>query len=83
MTQHRNLLDYAWWQGVQQQIVAGKVGDVIPYPEAQRFSNMFADGLAQPHLVRQKDVPSGLASHPRAMAAGRRRPLGRFSFYSD
>ncbi len=83
MAQHRDLLDYLWWQEVQDQIAAGKVGDVIPYQESQRFSRMFADGVTHPRMVRQHVIPNGLASHPRALTAGRRRPLGRFSFDSD
>ncbi len=83
MAQHSDLLDYLWWQGVQDQIAAGKVGDVIPYQESQRFSRMFADGVTHPRMVRQHVIPNGLASHPRALTAGRRRPLGRFSFDSD
>jgi isocitrate dehydrogenase kinase/phosphatase len=83
MEKHRELLDCAWWQGVQRQIEAGKVADVIPYPQSQRFSEMFAEGVAHPRIHRQKPVPGGIASHPRALEGGRRRPLGRFSFDSD
>ncbi len=83
LAHHRDLLDYRWWQHMQAQIAAGKVADVIPYPQSQRFSVMFADGVAHPRDALPAAIPDGLASHPRALVSGRKRPLGRFSFDSD
>jgi len=83
MAVHRNLFDYLWWIGVQQQLKAGKVADVIPYPVAQRFSRLFADGVRHPHITRRKATPGAMASHSQALTTGRKRPLGRFSFDSD
>lgn len=83
MTYHADLLDYRWWQGVQARIVAGDVGDVLPYPSFQRFSTMFANGVVRPQREQETVIPEGMASHLRALAGGRKRPLGRFSFDSD
>jgi len=34
---HRDLLDPAWWRQRQDNILAGQLEDVFPYPQAQRF----------------------------------------------
>lgn len=83
LASHRDLLDYRWWQFMQAQIEAGKVADVIPYPQSQRFSVMFSKGIMHSGKVGPEAIPVALASHPRALVSGRKRPLGRFSFDSD
>lgn len=34
---HSDLLDYRWWQGIQQQVRAGEVVDLFPYRKVRRF----------------------------------------------
>jgi len=57
---HRDLLDPAWWRRRQENILAGQLEDVSPYPPAQRF--------------HRPDSPTGtpveLRSPHRAAAAG-------------
>ena len=44
MRNHAKLLDYAYWQSVQERIAAGQMQDVFPYSEALRFCNRFGRG---------------------------------------
>jgi isocitrate dehydrogenase kinase/phosphatase len=38
MAFHRDLLDAAWWQGVQQRIASGLEAEVLSYARADRFT---------------------------------------------
>jgi isocitrate dehydrogenase kinase/phosphatase len=44
MRYHPDLFDAAFWQRTQEQIREGAVQDFFPYPEAQRFCNLFGGG---------------------------------------
>ncbi|MDE2056902.1 MAG: bifunctional isocitrate dehydrogenase kinase/phosphatase [Betaproteobacteria bacterium] len=83
LAKHKDLLDASWWQAMQHEIQRGRVVDVFPYPQSQRFSVIFKEGL--PIYLRASIGQGfrGLASHERALSSGRKRPLGRFSFDSD
>ncbi len=83
MAYHADLLDYTWWQQVQRQIAAGKVGDVIPYPQAQRFQEIFKEGVSSLQRVVKHVVPEGFSSPLQGHVVTRKRFLGRFSFDSD
>jgi isocitrate dehydrogenase kinase/phosphatase len=39
MYYHADLLDAAWWQGMQREIRSGKLAEVLSYPESARFLN--------------------------------------------
>jgi isocitrate dehydrogenase kinase/phosphatase len=39
MYYHADLLDAAWWQGMQREIRSGRLAEVLSYPEAARFPN--------------------------------------------
>ncbi len=80
---HSDLLDYRWWACMQDRIRAGQIGHVLPYSDSQRFSFLFAEGIAHPRTVRNIPVPEGLASHTRALISGRRYPIGRYSIDSS
>jgi isocitrate dehydrogenase kinase/phosphatase len=38
LAHHADLLDAAWWQGVQAQLTGGALPEVLSYPEAMRFA---------------------------------------------
>ena len=44
MRYHPELLDAEFWTRTQEQIREGEVPDFFPYPESQRFCNVFGDG---------------------------------------
>lgn len=44
MRYHPDLFDAAFWQKTQEQIREGAVQDFFPYPETQRFCNLFGRG---------------------------------------
>jgi isocitrate dehydrogenase kinase/phosphatase len=44
MRYHPDLFDAEFWQRTQEQIREGAVQDFFPYPEAQRFCNLFGGG---------------------------------------
>jgi isocitrate dehydrogenase kinase/phosphatase len=37
LADHSDLLDVAWWQGMQQRVAAGELFDVFPYKQSRRF----------------------------------------------
>ena len=39
---HSDLFDAGFWQKTQEQVRLGLMQDFFPYPESQRFSNVFA-----------------------------------------
>ena len=41
---HADLLNADWWNGMKEDILAGKQTDVFPYPVKRRFSVKFGDG---------------------------------------
>lgn len=41
---HRDLFDVEFWQNTQEQIRNGLMQDFFPYPDSQRFCNVFGDG---------------------------------------
>ena len=43
MRHHADLFDAEFWQATQQQIREGRVADFFPYPESERFCNVFRD----------------------------------------
>ncbi|MBU6468274.1 MAG: bifunctional isocitrate dehydrogenase kinase/phosphatase [Betaproteobacteria bacterium] len=83
LAKHKDLLEATWWQSIQEEIKGGRVVDVFPYPQSQRFSVIFEKGLPVYKREGREQAFRGLASHERALSAGRKRPLGRFSFDSD
>lgn len=44
MRHHPDLFDAAFWQNTQELIRTGVMQDFFPYPESQRFCNVFGDG---------------------------------------
>jgi isocitrate dehydrogenase kinase/phosphatase len=44
MHHHADLFDAEFWQHTQEQIRKGEVPDFFPYPESQRFCNIFSGG---------------------------------------
>ncbi|OYV78861.1 MAG: bifunctional isocitrate dehydrogenase kinase/phosphatase [Ferrovum sp. 37-45-19] len=83
LEKHSNLLDATWWQSIQEEIKNGRVVDVFPYSQEQRFSVIFKKGFPIQRRMARDKAFLGLASHERALSTGRKRPLGRFSFDSD
>ncbi|RVU86479.1 bifunctional isocitrate dehydrogenase kinase/phosphatase [Leucothrix sargassi] len=47
MKHHKELLDVAYWRGVQERIAEGIFGDVFPYDQSIRFKNIY-DGRMLP-----------------------------------
>ncbi|MBN7824144.1 bifunctional isocitrate dehydrogenase kinase/phosphatase [Bowmanella dokdonensis] len=41
---HPELMDPRWWRQVQQEVARGKLKDVLPYPESQRFIRRYPAG---------------------------------------
>jgi isocitrate dehydrogenase kinase/phosphatase len=46
MRHHSDLFDAEFWQNTQEQIRKGAVQDFFPYPESQRFSNVYGSGCS-------------------------------------
>ncbi len=87
MKQHADLFDYQEWQRIQQMLRSGDVPEVIPYPKALRFAQVYGAGRPRhaplraraPRLQPMSDLPEGYDDG----VAGRRAPFGRFSIDSD
>jgi isocitrate dehydrogenase kinase/phosphatase len=46
MRYHSDLFDAEFWQNTQEEIRKGEVQDFFPYPESQRFCNIFGGGIS-------------------------------------
>jgi len=46
MRHHPDLFDAEFWQSTQEQIRKGMMQDFFPYPESQRFCNLFGSGCS-------------------------------------
>lgn len=38
---HPELMDPDYWRSIQREVASGKLKDVLPYPESQRFNKRF------------------------------------------
>jgi isocitrate dehydrogenase kinase/phosphatase len=83
MEYHADLLDYRWWQAMQEELRAGRVGNVIPYNETDRFSVRFSGGVPHGHFSPQVPLFTGGINPAESLVGTRKKIFGRFSLDSD